>query len=307
MYTETRIALIVFAVVLAAAPALLAARLISANRAVASKWTRSEGVVRSMAADDWVEVELGVEPDTTRVRVPIEHKLGLSFLKRVPVYIDPHDATRVRTGGFLQMWFWPAVLIVASVVLLGGGGAAAILGGSPPPAIDSSIRVHRPPSEWKAPLFWSLLGVAALSIGVMVRSGPPIQRIGIGSLGLVFMLAMWALALENRTTVIAANDYGLRKTSAFGWRDIAWANLGSVQQERSVFGRRDSTLRRNAPNTSFPGREVTAIVFRDKSGRSLLRLSKSMQPADQMIRLFDTCAAKTGLRLELRTTYHPNL
>ena len=307
MYTETRIALIVLAFVLAAAPALLAARIIAANRSVASTWTRSQGVVTSMAADDWVEIELGVEPNTARVRVPIDHKLGLSFLKSVPIFIDPADSTRMRMGGFLQMWLWPCVLGLLSLVLLVGGAAAAVLGGSPPPAVESSIRVQRPPSEWKAPLSWSLLGIAALLAGVLTRSETPAPRAAVGSLGLVFLLAMWALALENKTTVVTANDHGLRKTSAFGWRDIAWPDLGSVERERSVFGRYDSMLRRSSPNTSFPGREVTAIVFRDKAGRSLLRVSESMQPAEQMIRLFDTCAAKTGLRLELRTVYHPSL
>ena len=306
MYTEVRIVLVAIALILTAVPAWLAGRVISENRAIARSWTPSEGMVTGMAADDWVEIELQGS-DGARAQVPIVHKLGLSFQKRVPIYVDPANPTRVRTAGLLQMWLWPAGLVFVAVLLFAGAGAAARLGPKPPlftPA--SGIVVQRPVSEWKAPLYWSLLGVACLAIAVFSRAGTQVERLGLGALGLFFLLAMWALALDNMTMLVSVGADGLRRASAFGWRDVRWDEIGSVAEENSIFGRHENRLLYKTDN-SFPGRNVTTIVFRDKSGRSILRMSPDMQPEKSMSQLLDTCARKTGLSLESRTVYHPNL
>jgi hypothetical protein len=127
----------------------------------------------------------------------------------------------------------------------------------------------------------------------------------VGGAGLIFVLAMWILAADTKSTEISADRQVLRKTSALGWREVRWEQVGSVAQERTVFGRGQSILRTR--DRSFPGNEVTIIVFRDRSGRSLVSMSPKMQPAKSMIRLLDTCAERTGLRLDFRTIYAPNL
>src|SRR5262249_4299425 len=159
--------------------------------------------------------------DTVRERVPVDHHVGLSFLQKVTVLVDPADNTHRRIGGFLQLWLWPAGLLLASAVLLGGAAAASRVGrGSaidgaesagrwmftpPPPPLDTDIRVYRPETEWRAPLFWSLLGVAAFAIAVGVRSAPLVSRVGMGSAGLGFVILMAALSLANKTTEISAD------------------------------------------------------------------------------------------------------
>jgi len=305
MYAEMRIALVLAALCLAAVPAWLGARIISSNLAVRSSWKRTAGVVRSLAADDSVELEVG----DARVNAPIVHKVGLSFLKQVPIYVDPADPSRVRTGGLLQMWLWPAGLVLAALLFLSvGAGAAVVRQGMfspPPPPLETEIRVHRQPSEWKAPLFWSLLGASALAIAVLARSGGQIQRISLGGAGVLFILAMWILAADTKTTEISADRRVLRKTSALCWREVPWEQVGSVAQEHTIFGRGQSLLRTR--DRSFPGRDVTTIVFRDRNGRSLVSMSPNMQPEKSMIRLLDMCAERTGLRLEFRTNYAPNL
>lgn len=305
MYAGMRIALVLAALGLAATPLWLAYRIVSDNLAVMSSWRRSEGEVRSLAADDCVELEVA----DARVNAPIAHKLGLSFLKQIPIYIDPGDSSRVRTGGLLQMWLWPAGLILAVVMFVGASvGAAVVRQGMfspPPPQLETEIRVHLPSSEWKAPLFWSLLGAAALAIGVLSRSAGHIQRMSLSYVGVLFMLAMWVLAADTKTTEISADRHVLRKTSALGWREIRWEQVGSVAQEHTIFGRGQSILRTR--DRSFPARDVTTIVFRSRSGRRLLSMSPNMQPEKLMVRLLDTCAERTGLRLEFRTNYAPNL
>jgi len=175
---------------------------------------------------------------------------------------------------------------------------------SQPP--DSEIRLRRPASEWKAPIFWSLLGVVAFLSAVLAHSGELMQRISLGSVGFLFMVAMWALAVMSKSTEISADQDGLRKTTAFGSWTVGWDQVGSVEQERTIFGRSENTLR-SGSDTSFPGREVTMIVFRDHNGRKLLSMSPKMEPAKMRLRLLDLCAERTGLRLEFRTVYERNL
>jgi hypothetical protein len=320
MYTEVRWTLVVVSLALAALPVWMAGRLVTDNLAVLSSWTRAQGKVVGLAADDQVEIELRGEPDVVRANAPIDHKLGLAFLKTVTIYADPADPQHIRVGGWFQMWLWPIGLALGAAVLLICGAAAASIGRgnaaelesatgrwmfSPAPAaMETDIRVHRPASEWKAPLFWSLLGLALLACAVLMRSANPISRMGSGSAGMLFLLLMWGMALDNKTTDVSADRNGLLKSSAFGWCRIRWEQVGSVQQEHTIFGRSESRLRQR--DTSFPGRDVTVVVFRDKGGRQLVTLSPGMEPTRNMRRLLDACADRTGLHLEFRTIYDPN-
>src|SRR5204863_548116 len=129
----------------------------------------------------------------------------------------------------------------------------------PPPPLPAGIRVYRPSSQWKIPIFWSLLGAALLACAVLIRSANPISRMACGGAGTLFLLTMWGLAIEDKTTEISADQQGLRKTTAFGWCQIRWDQVGSVEQQRTIFGRSRSRLR--IRDTSFPGRKVTTIVF----------------------------------------------
>jgi hypothetical protein len=321
MYSEIRAVIVLLALALAAVPVWMAGRIVAGNLHVLSSWKRTQGVVVAMAADDYVEIEAGGEPDSPRVKVPIVHKLGLSFLGKTPIYTDPADPQRVCTGGLLQMWLWPAGLGFAAAVLLVGAGGAARVGrgtaASPadsqgrwmfsavPPPLQTDIRLYRPASEWKAPLWWSLLGAALLACGLFMRGGE-IPRIGCGAAGLLFLLLMWTLALETKTTEVSGDASGMRKTTAFGWCQIRWDQLGSVNTETTIFGRRSYTLREKS-SSSFPGRQVTTVVFADRNGRKLLSMSPAMQPSGAMRRLLDTCAERTGLHMEFRTTYDRNL
>ena len=133
-----------------------------------------------------MQIEIGTEPDTRRVMIRTDHQLGLSALKKAPGCVDPADPAHVRPGGLLQMWLRPAALVLLAVFFLGCALAAARVGrneggagygpghwmlSEAPAPLDTDLRVHRPASEWRAPLYWSLLGVAMAACGLFARSG----------------------------------------------------------------------------------------------------------------------------------------
>src|SRR6266496_2113751 len=72
--------------------------LIRSNLAARSSWTRTQGEVRAM--NGAVEFEIGTEPSSYRAFAPVEHTWGLSLFKKVPLFIDPADPTRVKPAGF---------------------------------------------------------------------------------------------------------------------------------------------------------------------------------------------------------------
>jgi hypothetical protein len=312
MYPYVRVAFVLLFVALALGVAALAGPIVSRNLAVRRSWRRTQATVFGMAAEDSVEVALGGQADDPRFNVPVDHKIGLLFLKAVPVYVDPADPTRMTMGGLLQMWLWPAGLAGAALLFLGGALAVASathIGGwmftpAPPPLL-TDIRVFRPASEWKAPLVWSLLGVAAIACSIWIRTGTRIHHLGVGSIGLLFVLLMWSLSLDNATTEISADASALRKTTAFGWRQVPWEQVGAVEERTMVFGRGKSLLR-GGKDYSFPGNQSTALVFADAGGSTLISASAKMQPRESMRQLLDLCASRTGHRTERRTTYDRN-
>jgi hypothetical protein len=289
------------------------------NLVMLRSWTRTEGLV-AYAGNHEVQIELGTEPDTRRVTIRPDHQIGLSALKRVPVYIDPADPAHVRPGGLLQIWLGPAALLLLTLFFFAcalaavrvgrtgdetGYGASRWMMNESPPPLDTNLRVHRPASEWKAPLFWSLLGVGMAACGVFARSGAPLPRLGAFSLGCLWVLLMAALSLHNGTTEVAADAHGLRETSAFGWRDVPWGDVTSVEtREVIAANRRAFSVRDILP---IPGRTTRSLVFAGRGGRTLMRLSVHMQPRDTMRRLLDFCAARTGLHEQFQRIVVPDI
>lgn len=312
MYPTVRIALVLLFVALALSVAALAGPIVGRNLTIRRSWRRTQATVFGMAADDSVEVALGGQADEPRINVPVDHKVGLSFLKSVPIYVNPADAAQIRMGGLLQMWMWPVGLAGIALLLLGCAlavGSATHIGNwmftpAPPPLV-TAIRVFRPASEWKAPLVWSILGIAAIACSIWIRGGTRIQHLGLFSVGLLFVLLMWSLSLDNATTEISADPAALRKTTAFGWRQVSWDQIGAVEERTMIFGRGKSLLR-DGKDYSFPGNESTALVFAGAGGRPLISASAKMEPRDSMRQLLDLCAARTGHRTERRTIYERN-
>ena len=280
-------------------------------------WTRTVGLV-SGVGDSRVEIELGTEPDTRRVLISTDHQLGLpGFNHKAQVYVDPADPAHARIGGLLQLWLRPATLVLIAVVFLGcalaagrvgrGAGAASYGAGhwrfsAPPPPLQTEVRVHRPASEWKMPLLWSALGLGLAACGLFVPAATPMQRIGYILLGGLGVALMGALALYNGATQVAADAHGLRETSAFAWRDLRWEEVGGVETRELV-----PTTRRNLSDVMpFPGRTTRSLVFANRSGRALMRLSVAMQPRDAMRRLLEVCAARTGLEEQFRRIKVPD-
>jgi hypothetical protein len=319
MNTEVRIALVLLASALAALTAWFIRSAVVDNMVMLRSWTRTEGLV-TYAGDYEVQIEIGTEPDARRVLIPTDHQLGLSELRKAPVYVDPADPAHVRLAGLLQMWLRPAVLVLMAVFFLGCALAAARVGrnaeetaygsghwmlSQAPPPLETGLRVHRPASEWRAPLFWSLLGVAMAALGLFHRSGAPLPRLGTIFLGGLWVLLMAALSLDNGTTEVAADAHGIRETSAFGWRDIPWADVAGVERwEVTAVNRKAFSLMHQLP---IPGHTSRSLVFTGRNGRALMRLSVAMQPRDTMGRLLDFCAARTGLHEQLRRIVVPDI
>ena len=149
----------------------------------------------------------------------------------------------------------------------------------------------------------SLVGAAAMACGLLIPSGGMIPRTILTAIGVVFLLFMWALALDSKTTEISAYDKGLRRTSAFGWKDVPWDDIARFEKIRTT----PMTHRRNflGYDMPFPGRDTESYAFADRNGRALIRLSIAMHPTDAMLRLFALCAARTGLHPEKRTIRTP--
>lgn len=314
MYPEVRLALVVIAAAAALVSGWFAGKAVRANLGVLHGWRRTQGIVRGIAPRNGVEVEIGAAPDLRRVAAPVEHRIGASFLDTVTVYLDPQDPGRARIGGLLQMWLWPAsmallcgfvCLLLIGALAMGRGGAPvdarpdASWRFSPPPEPDpGAIVVRRPESEGKAPLLWSLLGIAAFACGVFAPLGSPFQRLVPLAIGLAFTLGTWGLALYNRTMKVSAGQQGLLATSALGWRQVRWEQIRSVELRETISAQRKPF--HQTAELPFPGNMASSIVFADGQGFTLLRMSENMQPPEALRGLIQMCEARTGLHRQLR-------
>jgi hypothetical protein len=316
MYTEVRIALALLALAVAALAAWLVRPAIVDNLAALHSWTRTEGRVYSVETNR-VQIEFGTDPGTRRVWIPTDHQYFLPEYT-VQAYVDPADTSRARLAGLLQMWLRPAALILIVAAFLGlalaaarvGRGAAASGFGAghwtlsaPPAPLLTEVRVYRPASEWKAPLFWAVLGLGAAALGLFAPAVTPLARSGEVLLGGVWILLTASLSLYNGTTQVAADAHGLLETSAFGWRDLRWEEVGGVETRELV----PTTRKDFSDAMPFPGRTTRSLVFTGRDGRALMRLSVAMQPRDSMRRLREVCAARTGLTEQFRRIKVPDL
>jgi hypothetical protein len=315
MYTEVRVALALLALTVAALAAWLARPAVVDNLAALRSWTRTEGRVYSVG-NNQVQIEFGTGPDTRRVWIPTDHQILLPDFQ-AEVYVDPADPRHARLAGWLQMWLRPAALALIVVAFLGLALAAARVGrgagatgygagqwklSAPPAPLLTEVRVHRPASEWKAPLFWSAIGLGAVALGLFAPVVTPLARIGYVLLGGLWILLTASLSLYNATTQVAADAHGLLETSAFGWRDLRWEEIGGVETRETV-----PTRRRNFRDAlPFPGNTTRSLVFTRRDGRALMRLSVAMQPRDSMRRLLEVCTARTGLVEQFRRIKVPD-
>jgi hypothetical protein len=319
MYSELRVVLILLAIAATLVSGWFAKTAVSANLAALRGWRRTEGRLVGMAARDNLEIEFGQEPDTRRVTAAADHTLLLAPFQRVTVYEDPSDPKRARLGGFLQLWLWPATITLLTAVCClalagafslgrGAGAKEAIAEGrwsfSPqPPAVESGIVLRAPASEVKAPLFWSLLGVAAFCCGAFASSMSPFTRLWALLAGVVFMVITGMLAWNNGTLRISADSRGLRSSSALGWRQVRWEQVKSVElREVSPV-----TYSMEGNRLPFPGRTTKSFVFYDSSGRTVLHMSTQMQPKEDLGRFFRLCQERTGLILHFRTVEVPDI
>jgi hypothetical protein len=314
MYPEVRIAIVTLALLAAAVACFFAYRITAANVSVLKSWTKMQAKVRAMPASEHVEIELPGEPEPSVLVLAPTHELGLSVFKNVPVYVDPRDPKRAQFGGLLQMWLWPAAFALGAAVCLLIAATFARAGSgetgngwrisAPPPPIDTGILVKPPVSESRAPLFWSLLGIAALASSILSRSAPITPRIGFAIIGSLFILAMFAISLEGKTTQIRADSQRIRKSSAFGWIEVPWDRIARVELEEVIPDERTPGFFLNKA-LPFPGRSVESYVFLDRNGRKLFTMSPAMEPLDPMHRLLSLCREKTGSTLERKTTRSP--
>jgi hypothetical protein len=214
------------------------------------------------------------------------------------------------------MWFWPAMLVLAAMLFLAFATTVARAGkadnvtaiavvrlSAPPPPMDTDIRVRPPASEWKAPLFWSLLGIVALAFGVFSSEGGMIARVGLSALGVLFILITWSLSLTSKTSEITADLNGIRKTSAFGWSEVRWDQIARFERLTTIPETKKRWLVYDLP---FPGRETENYVFSNKGGWPLMHIGVDMGPMGSMRRLLDLCHEKTGLSLERKTERIPD-
>jgi hypothetical protein len=319
MYTEVRIALVLLATVFAALAAWYARTAIVDILVMRRSWTRTEGLVTAMPARQ-VEIEIGTEADTRRILVSTDTQLGLSLFKKTAIFVDPANPERARSAGLLQLWLRPVVLALMAMFLcvcavtaarvgrgpvIAGDAAGRWMLTPPPPPLQTELRVHRPASEWKAPLFWSLLGFGMAACGLFARSGAFMPRLGAASLGVFFVLLTGALSLHNGTIEVAADAHGIRESSAFGWRDFRWEDVGGIETREVVsVNRRAFSLSHGLP---FPGNTTRSLVFTGHGGRTLMRLSIAMQPGSAMRRLLDLCALRTGQQEQFRRIYVPDI
>ena len=317
MYTEVRVALVLLSLAVTALAAWLGLPAVLGNLAALRSWTRTEGRVYSVK-NNRVEIEFGTDPDTRRVWVPSDHQYFLPEYG-VQVYVDPADPARARMAGPLQMWLRPAALALIVVAFLGlalgaarvGRGAVPTFYGAsrwslsaPPAPLMTEVRVHRPASEWKAPLFWSVLGLGAAALGLFAPAVTPLARIGYVLLGGLWVMLTASLSLYNGTIQVASDAHGLLETSAFGWRDLRWEEVGGVETREVVPTTRSKGF---SDSMAFPGAITRQLVFTRPDGRALMRLSTNMQPRDNMQRILDLCAAHTGHRGGFRQFRVPDL
>lgn len=264
-----------------------------------------------------IEFELGREPSAYRAFAKVDHTWGLRLFKKVPLFVDPADPSRIKPAGFLQMWLAPAELSGLILILLATALIAAFFGTgqsvarteasqsqarwvftpSPGP-LGNGISLHSPTKQWKIVLGWSILGVA-LAIVVMLGKGDN-QASGFFAitLGAAFAIALWIFAWHTKTMEISANGQGIRMTSVLGWRDVPWEMIRGVEEQDIFTTYYNGNMR--MWELPFPGSTVRIIAFNDRQGHTLMSFSPELEPKDGLKQLFELCTQRTGSQLQRR-------
>ena len=288
---------------------------VSLNLLARSSWTRTTGEVRSL--NGAAEFELGTDSDSRRALVKVDHYWGLSLFHQAPLFVDPSDPTRLKTAGLLQMWLAPLEMFGLLLFLLTAAFTVTTLGGdsdfsptsernqarwmftaSPGPAANGHS-LHSPSRQWKAVMFWSLLGVAMAAVAFLGRgNGNPATAYFYITLGSTFALALWVFACHTKTLEVSANDHGIRVTSALGWRDVPWTLIADVEEQEIFTTYYNGNLR--MWELPFPGSTVRILSFNDQQGRTLLSFSPALEPKATLNELLALSAHKTGSPLQRR-------
>jgi len=224
-------------------------------------------------------------------------------------------------SGFLYVWIWPATLTLLAMLCCaaligvfsvgGGGDEAAIAEGrwsfspQPPPA-EGGILLHSPASEVKAPLFWSLLGLAAFCVRRIWSHMEPFSRLWALLAGVAFMLTHRAAGLEQRHAPCPCRfDAGLRSSSAIGWRQVRWDLVKSMELREIT----PTTYHLGGDQLAFPGSNHQVLrLLGCGPVAPLLHMSTKMQPKEDVRRFFETLVReRTGLFPFLHNVEIPDL
>lgn len=289
---------------------------VASNLTARKSWTHTEGEVRAM--NGAIEFEVGREPSAYRAFATVDHTWGLRLFKKVPLFVDPADPSRIKPAGLLQMWLSPAGMSGLILVLLATALIAARLGTAQtvaqtdagqaqvqwmftesPGPLGGGIILHSPTRQWKIVLGWSILGVALAIIPLLSQGGSQVTRLACTTLGAAFALSLWGFAWHTKTMEVSANSQGIRMTSVLGWRDVPWGSIRSME-DQDIFTTyyNGNTRMWELP---FPGSTVRVFAFNDQRGRTLMSLSPELEPKDAVTQLFALCTQRTGLKLQRRT------
>jgi hypothetical protein len=229
----------------------------------------------------------------------VDHLLGLSTTGGVPMFQDPADPQRVKPAGFLQMWLFPAAMTGWILVLLAVAAATVYLtrpdSNAGVPLLEAEgIVLRPPPGSWKAPLFWSLLGVG-LAVGAYFgREASQISRYSAFIVGSALALTLWGVAGREWTLKLSANGQGVRVSSMLESCYVPWEKVRGVEAQWILFTRHSGKLLKALPSSN---RSLNCYGFVDEGGNTLLCFSRDLVPGEARDRLFQLCEARTGAQL----------
>jgi len=285
------------------------------NLTAAKSWTRTQGEVRAM--NGAIEFEIGAEPESYRAFATVGHTWGLSLFKKVPLYVDPADNSRVMPAGVLQMWLDPVEMMALALLLLAISGMAVVAGREqgadttaafwmftrPPGALASGVSLHAPGRQWKIAIGWSTLGIALVAAEVFggdANRPGGMFRIACGT---AFTIALWLLSWHTKTMELSANAEGVRLSSVLGWREVPWKRIRGVEDQHIFTSYYNGDMR--MWELPFPGSTARVLAFTNESGRSILTFSPELEPKDALKQLFDLCKQQTGAALQQRDVRLP--